>query len=151
MKLILIIVATLLSYISLWFVINLVIYYLSIFTKKKVILETFHTVSNIFLYIYNIIFSISLFWIGIELFKNREYFWLIFYIFVGSNILGGLFGIITIPFIFVQTYFATKLEGHKLDDGIIEAEILNEKGKVIGITEGDSVINRKLSGYFLGL
>lgn len=149
MNTVVIFLIVLISYVLLWLVANLVLYYLSIVLKKPVILESFHAISTLFLWFYNAILGGVLLWIGIDLLISRQFLWLIIYLFIGSSIIGWFFQILELPFLFIQSYFANKLANFDFDENIVEAEILDEKHKVIGKTEGDSAISRRVAKYFI--
>lgn len=149
MNIIIIILITLISYLLVWYVANIIVYYFSIALKKPVIFESFHAISLVFLWLYNAILGGVLIWVGISLFLNKQYLWLIIYLFIGSSIVGWFFNILQLPFIFIQTYFADKLERFDFNENVIEAEILDDKNRVIGKTEGESNITRRLAIYFV--
>lgn len=132
-----------------WYVANAVIYYLSIALKKPVIFESFLTVSLLFLWLYYTVIGIFLFLIGISLLLNRQFLWLVIYIFIGSSIIGWFFSIIQMPFLFIQSYFATKLENFNFEDNTLEGEVLDKNNKIIGKTESDSAISIRLARYFI--
>lgn len=145
---ILIMLVVLIAYMLLWFVANVVLYYLSIALKKPVIFESFHAASTVFLWLYNTILGFGLLWIGISLLMNRQFLWLIVYLFIGASIIGWFINMIQLPFVFIQAYFVSKLEDFDFKENVETAEILDEKNKVIGVTEGNSAITIRLARYF---
>lgn len=86
---------------------------------------------------------------GISLFLDHQYLWLFVYIIIGYSIAGWLFNVVTIPFLLIQTYFATKLESFNFIEDIERAEILDENNRVVGVSEGDNTVSTRLAKYFV--
>jgi len=149
MNLLLIFLLVLFLYTLIWFVINLVLYFLSVALKRPVILQSFHGVAMLFLWLYNGLLGLGLLWFGVSLFLGHQFFWLLVYIIFGVSLIGGLFNILTMPFMLIQSYFASKLESFNFNEDIVRAEILDEKNNVVGISEGNSSISVRLAKYFI--
>lgn len=149
MNILLIILVTLLSYLLIWYVANVIVYYLSIAFKKPVIFESFSTISTLFLWLYNAIIGGVLIWIGIDLLINRQFLWFVAYLFIGSSVIRLFFNILELPFLFILAYFSAKLEAYDFNENVVEAEVLDENKQVIGKTEGDSSVSRRLAIYLL--
>jgi len=141
-----------------WLVINVVFYALSLVSKKAVFAIPFglNAVVNYIIQIYFlIIYPLYLIW---QIIVAKAWLFLILFFFLGSLIIGFYQMIVSFlitPFGFITYYFSEK-SAHKMDEAeqdkdVVAGEILDEKGKVIGTTEPDSMISVRMAKYFLGV
>lgn len=147
---ILIFVLVYLGYVFIWFVINLVGYFLSIITKKR-ITDVLVGIASVVATIINIILGLGLLaYIGSLLFSGQFLLFLLF-IFIGYYVVTTIFGVLQLPLLFIPGYFSEKLSQTDLNEDIMTAEILDKDDNVIGISEGDVTIKRRMAKYFLFL
>lgn len=132
-----------------WGIVCLIAYALSIVARKPIIIKTISGITQIIGYIFYLIFGIYLLYFGVQLFFLRQFLWLFFYILFGSALFGGLGNLLLMPFIAIPLFFSENVSKALKEDDFVKAEILDENDKVIGITEGSGVINRRLALYFI--
>jgi len=130
-------------------VINLLAYFVSIVLKTKKIFEALESLVYIVYYIFSFLFGIALLLFGISLLLGGHFLWLIIYFFVGIGIIGFLFNLLQMPFIFLTAYFSNKIQEKDFEENITTAEVIGEKGKVIKKIESDTIISVRLAKYFL--
>lgn len=149
MKTLLIVLIAYLSYLLTWFTINLLAYYISIVFKKKIVLTS--VLGLTFLIIVFLEWGISglLVFYAISLLFGGKFLAFILLVFFGIGLVQIGLNYIKMPFIVISYYFLDKLEDYDLDEQIERGEILDEKGRVIGVVEGESSINSRLAKYFL--
>lgn len=138
-----------LSIVFLWFVINTLVYFFSLAFKTFKIFSFFTTIGMILYYLLSLAIGIGIFAYMISLLLNGEFLWLIFMFFAGIGLVFMFLNILQIPFIAIPAYYSSKLEGKDFNENIVDAEILDAEGKIIGKTEGDIKTSRRLAIYFL--
>lgn len=146
---ILIFVIVYLAYILVWLIVNLLAYFASIAFKKTKIFTGLTVITYIIIYILNFLIGIGMFWWAISLLLSGEFLWLIFMIFIGFSLINGLLSFLQYPFIFIPAYLSEKIENSNKEDDVVTGEVLDEKGRVIAKSEGDSTISGRLAKYFL--
>lgn len=138
-----------LIYLFIWLVINLVIYFFSVATNNSKPIVFLIGITAIVIYLLNLILGIGLFWIGVSLLLDRQFFWFILYFLFGAGSISYLFNIIQIPFLGIPGYFCGKIEKELNEEDIETAEVIDKSGNVIDKIEGDRVVSKRLAKYFL--
>lgn len=136
------------SYIIIWFVINIIVYLLSIITKKRII-DIFTGFASIVVAILNTIIGLGLFVYMISLLYYGQIFLFVVFIFIGHSIATNFIGFLQAPILLIPSYLSQKLDSIDLKEEIVTAEILDEENNVIGVIEGDTTITRKLAKNFI--
>ncbi len=149
MKTFLIIIIIYLSYFLLWFIINLLAYYISIVFKKKTILAAIFGLSYLVVdFIEWGILGLLIFY-AIHFLFSGKFIAFILLFFFGIGLTQRFLNLIKLPFIMISYYFLNKLANFDFNEQVERGEILDEKGRVIGIIEGESSLNTRLAKYFL--
>ncbi|MCM8787532.1 MAG: hypothetical protein NC935_05705 [Candidatus Omnitrophica bacterium] len=149
MKTLLIVLIAYLSYLLLWFIVNLLAYYISIvFKKKAVLFFIFGLTSLIVIFLEWGTFGL-LFLYALSLLFSGKFLAFIILFFFGIGLVQMGLNSIKMPFVFISYYFLTKLANFNLEEQIEKGEILDEKGKVIDVIEGETTISTRLAKYFL--
>lgn len=149
LEVLLLIVVAYVGYLLIWFVLNLVAYFLSLAFKSPKILQVFVSIAGIIYYVFSFILGIYLLWFTISLLLSGEILWFILMLLFGGSIVFGIIGFLQMPFIFIPSYFLTKIEDTNLKEDVEKGEILDEKEKVVGITESETSSKRRVAIWFL--
>lgn len=142
-------IISLITYVLLWLILNLLAYFISIALKTQKIFSAFSSIAFTVYYIFNFLVGIWLIWLGISLLTAGHFLWFIIYLFIGASIIGFLINLLQMPFIYLTAYFSEKINEKDFDENITTAEIIGEKGKVIKRIEGDTAILVRLAKYFV--
>lgn len=138
----------LLVYILLWFTINIVAYFTSVFLETKKIFRAFGKLAYTVAYIFNFLVGIGLIWFGISLLLSGHFLWFIVYLFIGAGIIGFLINLLQFPFIYITVYLSEKIEEKNFNEDIASAEIIDKDGKILKKVEGDTTISVRMAKYF---
>jgi len=149
-NIILLIVAYIL-YLLLWFVINLVFYFVSMAFRKPQIYNVITGVSMLVVYLLNFIVGLGMLVFGISLLLDKEFLWFLFYFFIGATLISWIFSIVQFPFIAIASYFSEKIEEKDFDEEVVANEIINKKGEIVKKTEGDVAVSSRVAKYFIVL
>lgn len=98
-----------------------------------------------------IIYAFYILW---QLISNGEWLLLILALIFGGFILGWwqfFYNLLLMPFMATATYFFDKVENTNFGDETVAGEVLDEKGKVVGIAEGDTSLKRRFAKYFIAV
>lgn len=132
-----------------WFIINLVLYFLAVVLKKRVFINAVYGLSAIVMILVNTIISLLIFIYMIILLFDGQWLQFILLFFIGGALIKGFFSFIQFPFVIISGYFSEKVGKLDFNENIEKAEIIDEKGKVVGVSEGNTTITRRLAMYFL--
>jgi len=146
---ILILIIVYLAYLFVWFVINLLAYFISLTLKKRAIIEGLASTSVIVVYILDFIIGLLLLWWAISTLLAGQFLLFLFLIIFGIGLISAFFGYLQLPFVFVSGYFSEKIGQLDFKEDVATAEILDEQDRVVDIIEGDTIISIRLAKYFL--
>ena len=138
-----------LSYLLIWFIVNLLAYFVSLAFKTPKILILFVGTAAILYYIFSFLLGLYLLWITISLLLNGQFLWFLVMSFIGLSIIYGVIGFLQMPFMLIPSYFLEKLEKFDSKEDIVRAEILDDKDNVLTVTEGEATTSRRLAIWFL--
>ncbi|OGY37810.1 MAG: hypothetical protein A3E36_02345 [Candidatus Andersenbacteria bacterium RIFCSPHIGHO2_12_FULL_45_11b] len=135
------------GYLSIWAIVNLLAFALSVAFKKPVILSTVLGITALAVQLVGFVVGIGILWFVISLLLNGQFLWFMFMLFIGIGLLSGLLGFLQMPFILISGYFASKMEDMSQGSGI---EVIGENNETIKVLSDDSA-NQKLAIYFLAV
>lgn len=138
-----------LSIVFIWFILNTLVYFFSLAFKTERIFSSFTSLGMIIYYLLSLAIGIGIFAYMIYLLLNGEFLWLLIMFFAGIGLILMFLNFLQIPFIAIPAFYLSKIEGKDFNENVVEAEILDAEGKVIGKTEGDIQTSRRLAIYFL--
>lgn len=148
---ILIFIIVYLAYLFIWFIINLLAYFSAIAFKKPAVLGAIVGLSVIIVQILNFGIGIGLLLYTISLLFDGQFLWFLVMIFIGIGLISGILGFLQMPFMLIPGYFAEKIEEIDLEEDVERAELLDEKGNVLDVLEGEGTVATRLAKYFLAL
>ena len=132
-----------------WFVIYLIGYFLVLAFKSEKAFGVLLLLQTLINYLVGFAVFIGGIFYLIQLFQQGNFLLLVLMLLFGFGLLLYFIGFITLPFTLVAVYFITKLEGKDFNENVVKAEILDAEGKVVGKTEGEVDISRRLAIFFL--
>ena len=130
----------------LWFVVCLLAFVTSVVLKRAFLINSLANIAGTVYGVLQVIIYLYLFFIMI----TNGFLWFLFMLIIGLTLFNVIFNLLQLPFALIPAFFVVKIEEMDFDDKVTTAEILDDKGKVVGVIEGDSTINRRLAKYFLG-
>lgn len=139
------------SYLFIWFVINLVAYFFAVAFKKPAILAVFVGLAVIVVQILNFGIGIGLFIYTISLLFDGQFLWFLLMIFIGISLISGVLGFLQMPFMLIPGYFAEKFENVDLEEDTVIGEILDKDNKIVDISEGETSLKTRFAKYFLAV
>jgi len=136
-----------------WAVINLLGFFISLIFKSDKVIGTIAAIAYLISWIVNFFLGLSLLYLFIPIWDHFGIIGVVVYFLIGMSIIGTIMGsavaIINVPFVGIPTYFADKFEKIKHEEDILDAEVIDDKGKVINKIESNKKITRRVAKYFL--
>lgn len=151
MNTILLAVLVYVSYLFIWFVVNLIAYFIAIAFKKPVVIGVFVGLAVIVVQILNFGIGIGLLIYTISLLLDGQFLWFLVMIFIGIGLISGILGFLQMPFMLIPGYFAEKIEDMDLEEDTVVGEILDKDNKVVDISEGETSLKTRFAKYFLAI
>jgi len=145
---ILILILVYISYLLIWSAVNFLGFIISIIFKKPQVMKVISGISQVVIYILDLIIGIGLIIYIISLLLSGQILLFIIMILVGVGIVSGLISFLQLPFSFIPTFFETKIESMENEPDYERAEILDKDNKVIEVIEPEKKLNRQLAIYF---
>lgn len=136
-------------YLAVWGFICFTTYYLSLITKKLKIMTALVGISQIVSIIFYILITIYFIYLGYQLIITGQWIILLILILLGFGLIRGIFSFLALPFNAIPIYFLNKLESIDLNEEVVSAELLDDKGKVVQKTEGDLTVQRRFGKYLI--
>lgn len=144
-----IILVVYLGYLIIWVIIVSLAYFLSLLIRKSYPISFISGLSQIAVYILFTIFGIWALVYSIQLLVSFRWLELFIMGFIGFGIIAGLLNILTLPFYGIPLFFQEKISETDFGEDIERAEILDKKGKVLKVIEGETAIKRNIAKYFI--
>lgn len=138
-----------LSYLLIWFTINLVAFFLAIVTKRPSVFGWISGISQLILWILNFLVGIWLLVFDVGLLMGGQILGAIIFFFIGIGAILSFINWLQIPFIFIAAYFSEKVGSTDFNENVASAEILDKDNRVMAKLEGDTTISVRLAKYFL--
>ncbi len=148
---ILIVLIIYLVYLLVWFILNLLAYFLSLVFKTKKILGFFVGAAAVLYYIFTFLLGLYLLWIIISLLLSGLLLWFFIMLFFGIFVIYGIVGFLQAPFVLIPTYFLEKIEKANFGENIVVGEILDKDNKIIDVSEGETSLKIRFAKYFLAI
>lgn len=98
-----------------------------------------------------VIYAISILW---QIISHGEWLILILALIFGSFIIGWwqfIYSLLLMPFSVSASYFLSKIDDTDFKDETLSGEVLDEKGKVIGVSESETSLKTRFAKYFLAV
>lgn len=140
-----------LGYLFVWFVVNLLAYFVSLALKKRGIIDGLASISVIVVYVLDFIIGLLLLWWAISTLLSGQFLLFLFLILFGIGLISAFFNYLQLPFVFIFGYFSDKIGQIDFEENVTTAEILDEQDRVVDVTEGDTTIAIRLAKYFLAV
>ena len=151
MNTILLAVLVYISYLFIWFVVNLIAYFIAIAFKKPMVMSVFVGLAVIVVQILNFGIGIGLLIYTISLLLDGQFLWFLVMIFIGMGLISGILGFLQMPFMLIPGYFAEKIEATDLEEDAVLGEILDKDNQVVDISEGGTSLKTRFAKYFLAI
>ncbi len=138
-----------LSYLFIWFSINLIAYFCSLAFKKQSILAAVNGISFIILIIFNWAVGIGLFLYSVSLLLNGEILRFVLMILIGIGMYQGFIAYLQLPFVFVSEYFTSKIGKLNFKEVITGAEIQASNSSIVKTIDPGTRLSVQMARYFL--
>lgn len=136
-----------------WSTVSLVAYAATIVFRKPIFIKTISGLSQAVGGILLFILTFYFLFLILSFFTSNIILIILGAFLIGSiimGIVGAFLQFVIMPFMFVPMYLSERYEKDLEGEEVISAEVVDEKGHVIGKTEeGKGVVNKKLATYFL--
>lgn len=140
-----------LSYLFIWFIVNLVAYFFSLALKRKII-DGLLGIAAVVFYILQSLLGLVLLWWAITTLLSGQFLFFLFLFFFGMSIFSWLSTLLQLPFLAIPGYFSEKFEKLDFVENVVRGEIIDkDSNQVIGVTEGNAAVSIKMAKYFLAM